>query len=374
MDITTPALLLDVGKLDANIACMARHLAEIGVPLRPHVKTAKSVDVVRRLFGGGTGPITVSTLAEARQFADAGFRDILYAVGIAPAKLDEIAALIGQGVRMTIILDSLDAAQAVADFAGMRGCIVPTLIEIDSDGHRAGLRADDPLLIEVARRLSAIRDDAFAGVMTHAGGSYGCRGEDALRAMAVQERAAVVAAADTIEAAGLRCPIRSVGSTPTALFGERGDGLTEIRAGVYMFHDLVMAGLGVCAVDDIAISVLATVIGHQRDKGWILVDAGWTAMSRDRGTAAQDIDQGYGLVCDVDGRVLPDLLMTSANQEHGILSLREGSGARLPDLAIGSRVRILPNHACATAAQHDRYHLVGTGGHDATTWPRFGGW
>lgn len=167
----------------------------------------------------------------------------------------------------------------------------------------------------------------------------------------------------------------SVGSTPTAHHATDLSGVTEVRAGVFVFFDLVMAGIGICSVDDIALSVLATVIGHQRDKGWILVDAGWMAMSRDRGTVKQDVDQGYGLVCDRDGRPYGDLILIDANQEHGIIALRPGASGALPDLAVGDRVRILPNHACATGAQHDRYHVVRTGS-DAVeaVWPRFGGW
>ncbi|MFN3798342.1 MAG: DSD1 family PLP-dependent enzyme, partial [Sphingobium yanoikuyae] len=99
------------------------------------------------------------------------------------------------------------------------------------------------------------------------------------------------------------------------------------------------------------------------------------AMSRDRGTVKQDVDQGYGLVCDRDGRPYGDLILVDANQEHGIIALRPGASGALPDLAVGDRVRILPNHACATGAQHDRYHVVRTGS-DAVeaVWPRFGGW
>jgi D-serine deaminase-like pyridoxal phosphate-dependent protein len=119
--------------------------------------------------------------------------------------------------------------------------------------------------------------------------------------------------------------------------------------------------------------VLASVIGHQREKGWILVDAGWMAMSRDRGTAAHPVDQGYGIVCDADGRPYPDLIMASANQEHGILALSPGSAATLPDLPVGSLVRILPNHACATAAQFGGYHVLDGGGL-VDHWPRFNGW
>ncbi len=121
---------------------------------------------------------------------------------------------------------------------------------------------------------------------------------------------------------------------------------------MYVFFDLVMAGLGVCVPDDIALSVLTTVIGHQREKGWTIVDAGWMALSRDRGTSSQAVDQGYGLVCDVGGRVLADFIVSGANQEHGIISHRSGDAARMLDVPVGTLLRILPNHACATAAQH----------------------
>jgi D-serine deaminase-like pyridoxal phosphate-dependent protein len=167
----------------------------------------------------------------------------------------------------------------------------------------------------------------------------------------------------------------SVGSTPTALSATALDGVTEVRAGVYVFFDLVMAGIGVCSAGDVALSVLASVIGHQPGKGWIIVDAGWMAMSRDRGTAKQKVDHGYGAVCDAGGRPIPALWMEAANQEHGIVSMRDGS--RPPDLPerfpVGTLLRILPNHACATAAQFDAYRVV-EGGAVVDTWPRFSGW
>jgi len=210
--------------------------------------------------------------------------------------------------------------------------------------------------------------------MTHAGSSYDCRTPAALRAMAEQERAAIVQAAQRLRAAGFPCPVVSVGSTPTALFAQHLDGVTELRAGVYVFFDLVMAGIGVCAVDDIALSVLATVIGHQREKGWTLLDAGWMAMSRDRGTAGQAVDQGYGLVCDLAGRPLADCILVGANQEHGILARRPGSVVDTPELQVGQQVRILPNHACSTAAQYGAYQVVGADGAVTATWQRFSGW
>lgn len=368
--LPTPALLLDEAKMLANIARLRERMARLGVGLRPHLKTCKSVDVARRQLEGAVGA-TVSTLREAEVFfREGGIRDILYAVGIAPQKVARAAALRAEGCDLTVILDSLVQAEAVV---AAPGGALPALIEIDSDGHRGGLAPDDGRLVEIGRRLHAA--GALRGIVTHAGESYNVVGHEAHAAFAERERLAAVQAAERLRAAGLPCPIVSVGSTPTAHGAESLDGVTEVRAGVYVFFDLVMAGIGVCSQDDIAVSVLATVIGHQEDRGWILVDAGWMAMSRDRGTATQAVDQGYGVVCDEDGRVHPDLIVRAANQEHGTIALRPGSEATLPRLPVGARVRILPNHACATGAQFDAYHVLpAKAGEALTTWPRFGGW
>jgi D-serine deaminase-like pyridoxal phosphate-dependent protein len=232
-ELDTPCLILDADRMDRNIARLRGRLDGFDVSLRPHLKTAKSIEVARRVMTSPAGPATVSTLKEATQFAAAG------------------------------------------------------------TAHNA-----------------------------------------------------------------------------TNLTG-----VTEVRAGVFVFFDLVMAGVGICRTEDIAVSVLATVIGHQREKGWILIDAGWMAMSQDRGTSRQAVDQGYGVVCDMVGDPYDDLIVADANQEHGIVTVRPGSNGVLPDLAIGDRVRILPNHACSTGAQHRSYHVV-QGASEAVEaeWPRFGGW
>ncbi|MBR0796474.1 DSD1 family PLP-dependent enzyme [Bradyrhizobium jicamae] len=371
--IETPGLVLDEGRMLNNIARLRTRLTQLGVRLRPHLKTAKSIEVARAVMEGPAGPAAVSTLREAEVFTEAGVRDILYAVGIAPQKLDRVAALRRRGVDLCIVLDCLEQATAVTAAARTTGDRIPVLIEIDCDGHRAGIRASDPLLVEIGRTLRAGGAE-LRGVMTHAGESYSCRGAAALEAAAEGERAAAVACAETLRSAGLPCPVVSVGSTPTAHFARRLDGVTEVRAGVFVMFDLVMAGIGVCTTDDIALSVLATVTGHRADRGWTFIDAGWMALSRDRGTARQEIDQGYGLVCDVDGRPYPDLIVGETNQEHGIITRRPGSAAPQMTLPIGTQARILPNHACATGAQHDRYHVVTAGSGAVKEWERFRGW
>jgi len=345
---------------------MRERLAAHGVLLRPHVKTAKNVEVARMAVGADAGPITVSTLREAEYFFEHGFSDILNAVGIVPAKLDAVAALAKKGARMGVITDSVDAAKAVAGHQGR----IRALIEIDSDGHRAGIRPGDARLIEVGRALGAAMD----GVMTHAGDSYNCDTVDGIRAVAARERDAVVACANALQAAGVASPVVSVGSTPTATFADSFEGVTEVRVGVYVFHDLVMAGLGVCGVDDIAISVAASVIGHQRERQWLLTDGGWMALSRDRGAAKQKVDQGYGLVCDAGGKPFEDLIVLEVNQEHGIVARRGGGGADISRFPVGTQLRVYPNHACATGAQHTEYHVVAGSGTVEARWERFNGW
>lgn len=372
--LDTPCLVLDAEQMQRNVARLRGRLDRLGVTLRPHLKTAKSVEVARRVMSTHQGPATVSTLKEAAQFAAAGVRDMIYAVGIVPSKLTRVLELRAAGVDLAVVLDTVEQAAAVAAFSRSVGMRIPALIEIDCDGHRSGvLPLDAERILAIGRELASGAE--LRGVLTHAGGSYAARGAEALTRCAEVERASVVQVAATLREAGLPCPVVSVGSTPTAHFAAALDGVTEVRAGVFVFFDLVMAGIGVCNIDDIALSVLATVIGHQRDKGWVLVDAGWMAMSQDRGTSKQATNQGYGVVCDLAGRPYADVIVADANQEHGIVTVRPGSGAALPDLAIGDRVRILPNHACSTGAQHQSYHVVhGDSEAIREVWPRFAGW
>ncbi len=355
-----------------NIDRMRQRVSGLGVGFRPHVKTAKCLDICRRLMTTPRGPITVSTLREAEHFFAHGVTDILYAVGIEPGKLPHVADLRARGCGLTVILDSVEAASDLSAFCAARQAEIPVLVEIDSDGHRSGVKPDADLLLDVAGALGT--GARLSGVMTHAGGSYGCRSAEAIADMAEQERAAVVRAAARLREAGYDAGIVSVGSTPTATFARDLTGVTEVRAGVFVFQDLVMSGLGVCSVDDIALSVLVSVIGHQREKGWIVTDGGWMAVSRDRGTAGQPVDQGYGLVRDADGRLLEPFFMHGANQEHGLISRRDGGPIAWDAFRVGSRLRIVPNHACATAAQHAAYFAVEGSRDVVARWERFGGW
>ncbi len=370
-ELKTPALLVDRGRLIGNTRMMAERARAAGVNLRPHMKTAKSADIARLATAGHSGAITVSTLAEAGYFLDHGFSDITYAVCMVPSKLDEAARLQARGARLTLITDNAEVVAALDARAAELGADFAVLVEIDSGEHRTGVDADEPAVLDIARALDRAERLRLAGVLTHGGHSYAARSVAAIREVADEERRAVVGAARRLREAGFACPTVSAGSTPTAVHAVSFDGLTEIRPGVYMFFDLAQLGRRCCSARDIAVSVLAEVISHRPGHGRIVIDAGGLALSKD--TSARDFlgDVGYGWVCDVRTcQRIGDLRVVAADQEHGFV---EGSEIPYGDLPIGTRVRVLPNHACMTAAAYRRYAVV-DGDEVVAWWERGNGW
>jgi D-serine deaminase-like pyridoxal phosphate-dependent protein len=372
-DLTTPTLVLDRGILARNCRRMAERTAAHGVALRPHLKTAKSADVARLATDGQAGGITVSTLAEARYFADRGFRDITYAVGFLPSKLDEAAALIRDGVSLRLLVDGRQAVAGIAARAVALDVDVPLLIEVDCGGCRGGVDPEGGDLLDIADAITAAPRLSLSGVLTHAGQSYHCRDVAGVRRVAEQERAAVVRAAARLRGAGYAVPVVSAGSTPTAVHAEDLSGVTEIRPGVYMFNDLDQVGIGSCADGDIALTVLAGVIGHNRRAGRILVDAGALALSKDISAGEFLPATGYGRVADLAGRPHSGLYVADVHQEHGLIAAVDGEPP-YDALPIGARVRIVPNHACMTAAAYPAYHVVEGGEHVVDRWDRVNGW
>jgi len=372
--LETPCLVLDKRKTQKNISFLQGRVKTLGVNLRPHGKTAKNIDVLKMALVGQSGGITVSTLKEAEYYFSHGIKDMVYAVGIAPVKLDRIVRLIRNGANMSVILDSVEQVKFVAVKGMEYGLNIPIFIELDCDGRRAGVMPGDSLLVDIGNLACAEDGVELIGVLTHAGGSYQCRSVQEIKEIAETERSVAVESADILRQNGLPCPIVSVGSTPTANFATDFTGVTEVRAGVFVFHDLMMVGLGVCGLDDISMSVLVSVVGHQKKRGWVITDGGFLALSSDRGTAKQDVDQGYGLVCDIGGKPLRDMIVLSTNQEHGIIADRNGKEVDWKAFEIGSMVRILPNHACNTAAMFDQYNIVDTSTEIVDVWHRVNGW
>ncbi len=365
VDLPTPCLVLDRGILQRNLAAMAQVVARHGTALRPHMKTAKSIDVARLALAGQAGGITVSTLAEAEYFVGHGLLDQLYAVGITPRKLAEVAKLNAAGADIVVITDDLTVAGLIA----ASPVPVHALIEVDTGEHRGGVAPHSPLLLDLAATLGR----SLAGVLTHAGHSYAARSAEQLDAVAEAERGGIAFAASRLLEAGHALPIVSLGSTPTALHARHLEGVTEVRAGVYMFGDLFQMQVGSHGLDGIALTVLSSVIGRRPEDRRLLLDAGGLALSKDHSTEAAPVDYGFGLVMDLAG--LPSLggtVVRHAYQEHGVVEC--DPSLPYPDLPVGAKLRVAPNHACMTAAAHDRYYVVDGGDEVVAVWTRVNGW
>ena len=377
-DLTTPTLILDKSRLARNIAAMTARVRELGVDLRPHLKTAKSADIARLALQENKGGITVATLREAEYFLDNAITDITLAVPICPTKLDHAVALMDRGADLKLITDNAGVANTLAQHSGPMDGSLKVLVEIDCGEHRTGVEPNDPELLEIANILNDADGIELEGVLTHAGHSYSCRSQQEFEAVAEEERLGAVQAAEILRVAGLPCATVSTGSTPCVMYSRDMTGVTEVRPGVYMLGDMFHVGLGTRTVDEVALTVLASVIAHRPNENELYIDAGGLALSKDRATAAFDDDRdvGFGLVCDAEtGAPLEGLHVASVHQEHGqVVSKGPMPFDRLP---VGAKVRVIPNHVCMTVAAYDFYNVIDGDGDSAqviATWGRCNGW
>jgi D-serine deaminase-like pyridoxal phosphate-dependent protein len=370
--LETPCLVLDVERLERNCERMLARAGALGVKLRPHLKTAKSVEVASRAVDGSCS-ITVSTLKEAEHFARHGYADIICATAVVPAKLAHAMRIqAAHGFDLILVTDSLAVVREAAHFAAANGTAFAFLVEVDCGEHRSGLPPTDAAVVEIARAIDEAPQLKFRGVLTHAGHSYGTNEPAEVAKIAAIERDAAVTAATRIRGAGIACDIVSVGSTPTALHADHLRGVTEVRAGIYMVWDLAQLSRNMCREDEIAVSVLASVIGHNRQGRALILDAGALALSKDIGANKHLPGVGYGYVCDPQSlERLGALAVDAVHQEHGTVTIdNESWFERLP---IGSLVRILPNHACLTCAGYEAYDVV-RGASVIDRWARINGW
>ena len=348
--MATPAVLVDAGRLDRNLAAMAASAARRGLALRPHVKTHKSVEIARRQLAHGAAGISVATLGEAETFADAGHAEIFvaYPLWVDPQRAPRLRALAGR-VRLTAGVDSLASVHQLA--AAVRGhAELHVLVEVDCGLRRSGVTPAGAGRIAAGAARAGLAVD---GVFTFPGHSYG-PGMPARAA--ADEAAALAAAADSLAAAGLPCPVRSGGSTPSAAqVPGRDDGgpVTELRPGVYAFNDAQQVVLGSCTLDEVALSVLATVVSTPAADRFVL-DAGAKVLGYDRPAWVP----GHGLL-----PALPGATVTGLWEHHAVAVTGDG-----PRPAVGDRVVVLPNHVCTVVNLVDQLHVV-RDGQLAERWP-----
>lgn len=355
--LTTPAFLVDRDVVQRNCERMRARAAASNVIFRPHVKTHKVAEIARMQHGGEAGPITASTLAEVEHFAAAGFRDITYAVPIPPEKLGRAAGIAQRIDRLNVLIDTFQALDAIESF----GFTFDVFLKVDCGYHRAGVDPDDVASVELVGRMRRAKAVRFHGLLTHAGHSYHARTVGEILDVAKQETAAVTRFRDRIGGN----VIRSVGSTPTASVVDRFTDCDEVRPGNYVFYDAFQSTIRACRFQDVAVSVLTTVVGSYPERQTMIVDAGALALSKDLGPDHVNPLFGYGIVCDLDLHPLP-MKIAAISQEHGKVAAAQ-------PLPVGTQLRIVPNHSCLTAAMYERYHVV-SGGRLVDEWKPVRGW
>jgi D-serine deaminase-like pyridoxal phosphate-dependent protein len=359
-DLNTPCALVDLDVLERNCSRMSARAERLRVKLRPHVKTHKCVDIARIQTRGQSGAITVSTLAEARAFADAGFLDITYAVPVPFPAIPEASALVRQGVHLKLLLDHEATLQELEAFGSAQGVSFPVFLKVDCGYHRAGVDPTREESAAFASRVARSPHLRLEGLLTHAGHAYRSRSPHEVRQVAEQERAVVAGFAAKLRLAGVPVPEVSAGSTPTCCMAEDWTGVTEIRPGNYAFFDAFQVAMGSCSLADaVAFTVLATVIGHYPERGTLLLNAGALALSKDPGPVHMDPDCGFGIPCDAQGQPICGMRLTSPSQEHSEVEVTDpGLFARFP---VGSLLRIIPNHSCLAAGCFERYVVLRSG-------------
>jgi D-serine deaminase-like pyridoxal phosphate-dependent protein len=345
LSLPTPALLLDLDVMERNLRHMAERAETLGVTLRPHIKTHKCIEVGERQRALGARGITVSTLEEARAFADHGFNDLTWAFPVNLSRLDELRDLAAR-ITLRVVVDSSDALRALEHLATP----LNVWLKIDCGYHRAGVDPSSRLALDLARAIADAPTLAFDGILSHSGHAYHEHGAEALRRVAAEERDVMVACAERLRAERIVVPCVSVGSTPAMSAAEDLTGVTEARPGNYVFYDHTQVLLGSCAVTDCAVTVLASVVSAQPGATYAVTDAGALVMSKDTGLDGAEqptmgpVYDDYG-----SGTLSSTHRLTALSQEHGV--------AQGP-LPVGTRLRILPNHSCLTVACFDQYHVV----------------
>jgi D-serine deaminase-like pyridoxal phosphate-dependent protein len=370
--LKTPSLVLDITKVKRNAERMSQRIKQFGADLRPHIKTHKCIEVARIQTAGQSGAVTVSTLAEARAFAANGFSEITYAVPIEPGKFDE-AIEISRDCELSLITDDIDVPVQLNDAAKQADVYLNLFLKIDCGYHRCGVEPNTQEATEIPRRISDASNLRFAGILTHAGHSYNCQTKPEVLALAKHERDVMADFGETLRKEVGPVPIVSIGSTPTITCVDHLDGIDEVRPGNYIFFDAFQATLGSCDFDDCALTVLASVVHRARGEGdrrKVIIDAGAIALSKDRGPVALNPNCGYGKVLDLEGNDL-NLTVSEMSQEHGVIIAQDEN--TFDRLRVGSRVRVLANHSCLTAAQHSHYNVL-EGENIVDNWKIHTGW
>lgn len=362
-ELETPHILLDQRRLQANIRLIQNIADTRGVNLRPHIKTHKCLEIARLQIDAGAIGITASKVDEALVFITNGIRSITVAYPLVVAsKLDRLIAVARtHDVDLRLIVDSPAGVDAIARAAEYHQIHISIFLKIDVGLHRCGLTEDDPRLVELVQKI--VREPAlnFLGFLSHAGHTYGAEDMDAARKIAQEECEILMRVRKKLESVGVEVAEVSVGSTPGTLASDSYHGITEIRPGNYVFMDRMPLRLKLIELKQIALSVLATVVSRNSD--YFIIDAGSKTLSSDKGAHGMAGMEGFGLAYPVDRFEDKDyeMIVAKLSEEHGFVARKHF------DLEVGSKLRLVPNHACVVANLLDTYAVL-KDGHIAEQW------
>jgi len=344
-DIPTPALVVDLDKLQRNIAEMAERARSAGVNLRPHIKSHKTPIIAHMQIKAGAVGITCAKLGEAEVMAAAGIENIFVAYPLVGAdKVERLLNLDRWVPRISTSVDTLEAARALNEAASARGQRIGVLVELECGYHRTGVEPGEPLLRLVSEIVGHMPALCYEGLMVMAGYVYK---ELDPRAQLAAERRGARAATDgaaLLAANGIASEVISVGSTPGARHMHEVEGVTEYRPGAYVFGDLINADLGAHTVDQMALTVLTSVVSIPSTNHFI-IDAGTKTLT----DAASRVTPGRGAIVQ-----MPGLTVSWLCEEHGMVNLP--ANTRPP--ALGQKLDVLPNYVSDVVNLGDQLWVV----------------
>lgn len=359
VDLPTPYVEIDEDRLMRNLRAMQARADAAGVALRPHIKTHKSLTIAHRQLELGAVGVTASKPEEALVFVAGGVRSVTLAYPIVrPEAIDRLvrsAKILG--TELSLIAAHEVGVAAIGAAAKAHGVALGVYLKVDVGLGRVGIKPQDPAAGPLARQIAQHPRLEFAGLLSHAGQAYGSQTVKELANIANAEANALLELAERLRKSGIEVPRISVGATPTCLGAPIPAGVTEIRPGNYAFLDRTALRMGIATANDTALSVIATVVAHN-DRHFI-VDAGSKSLSSDLGAHGSG-GSGFGIAVNVNNVTRQTWEVERLSEEHGFVRISDTPPA------IGSRVRIFPNHSCAVVAQFDQVTLRQSDGRTRT--------
>lgn len=330
-DVDTPQAVVDMDILDLNIKRMNDVVKQYGVKLRPHIKTHRTPAIAHRQLAAGACGITVAKLGEAEVMAASGIKDILVAYPIVGVNKVNRLFNLARDNKIRVLLDDIEVARGISEGSKRHDMEMEILVEIEIGVKRCGVLPSNS--VNFVKRLVKLPGIKFAGILTFGGQGRGAENIEAVKKIGLNEGKLIVNVADKIEKAGIPCPIRSAGSTPTAPFAASIPGVTEVRCGNYVFNDVVGLTNGVASLEQCALTVVCTVVSCP-DENRVIIDGGLKTFTSDM---TKIFDKGFGFFPDE-----PELILEKLSEEHGIIRVPKG----YRKIKIGEKLEIIPNHAC----------------------------